>query len=391
MLVWALYTTVLKKYKVLLLKRNHVIFINALLIMGALVLVATFFFYKDSFQSIGMNNKINSTEIDYLDLDNCGLPKALRETDYLLLASGLYEGADSTQVETRNPVTDVFVEKNTKPVVLVLSAYSTNEWHIHSNPEDNNIYAVVVIGYEDPVVLTDDDHLFVTKITPKDAGCYMNTFRDNNVSQLNDIVARFSNQKVAMFYSPKTDGLVYFDNIDAIESDNTHGAVKARVELHEVSEIKATAEPHEVLEVKVKAEPKKAPIANETAKQLPDIAAALVQGSLRVSTQADIEEFEKAYRNYVKPESEEVPTFSGSSTSSSTANGNNRKLYYYHSSRTYVITENYSFPDNLGGANAGLFFLPEGVPYPQGDMGHSSLLNMNDGSCRGLCYGFNEY
>ncbi len=361
------------------MKRNHVIFINALLIIGALVLVATFFFYKDSFQSIGTNNKIKNTEIDYLDLDHCGLPKALRETDYLLLASGLYEGADSTQVETRNPVTDVFVEKNTKPVVLVLSAYSTNEWHIHSNPEDNNIYAVVVVGYEDPVVLTDDDHLFITKITPKDAGCYMNTFRDNNVSQLNDIVARFSNQKVAMFYSPKTDGLVYFDNIDAIESNNTHGAVKAKVELREVLEVKATAEP------------KKAPIANETAKQLPDIAAALVQGSLRVATQADIAGFEKAYRSYVKPESEEVPTFSGSSASSGTAKANNRKLYYYHSSRTYVITENYSFPDNLGGANAGLFFLPEGVPYPQGDMGHSSLLNMNDGSCRGLCYGFNEY
>lgn len=349
---------------------------NIVLIIGALVLIASFFFYRESFQSIGMNNKTNNVEIDYSDLDDCGLPRALKETDYLLLASGLYEGADSTQVETRNPVTDVFVEKNTKPVVLVLSAYSTNEWHIHSNPEDNNIYAVVVVGYEDPIILTDDDHLFITKITPKDAGCYMNTFRDNNVSQLNAIVARFSSQKVAMFYSPKTDGLVYFDNIDAVESDNTHGAVKAKVEPHKVSEIKVTAAP------------KKAPIANETAKKLPDIAAALVHGSLRVATQADIEGFEKAYRNYVKPESEEVPI---SSASSGTAKANNRKIYYYHSNRMYVITENYTFPDNLGGANAGLFFLPEGVPYPQGDMGHSSLLNMNDGSCRGLCYGFNEY
>ena len=139
------------------------------MVIGALVLIASFFFYRESFQSIGMNNKTNNVEIDYSDLDDCGLPRALKETDYLLLASGLYEGADSTQVETRNPVTDVFVEKNTKPVVLVLSAYSTNEWHIHSNPEDNNIYAVVVVGYEDPIVLTDDDHLFITKITPKDA------------------------------------------------------------------------------------------------------------------------------------------------------------------------------------------------------------------------------
>lgn len=49
----------------------------------------------------------------------------------------------------------------------------------------------------------------------------------------------------------------------------------------------------------------------------------------------------------------------------------------------YVIRKDFTFPDGLNGAHAAIFILERGVPYPRGNPGHSGVLDMASGACRG--------
>lgn len=49
----------------------------------------------------------------------------------------------------------------------------------------------------------------------------------------------------------------------------------------------------------------------------------------------------------------------------------------------YVVTGDMAIPSGLNGAHAVLFVLPRGVPFPRGNPGHSPILDLQSGSCRG--------
>jgi hypothetical protein len=47
----------------------------------------------------------------------------------------------------------------------------------------------------------------------------------------------------------------------------------------------------------------------------------------------------------------------------------------------YIITSDFTYPENLGGANAVVFIVDSQAPYPKGDPGHSPVLDMKSGNC----------
>ena len=49
----------------------------------------------------------------------------------------------------------------------------------------------------------------------------------------------------------------------------------------------------------------------------------------------------------------------------------------------YVVTGNMTLPSNLFGAHAVVFVVGAGAPFPQGDPGHSLILDINSGACSG--------
>ncbi|QSX78669.1 hypothetical protein [Agrilutibacter solisilvae] len=54
--------------------------------------------------------------------------------------------------------------------------------------------------------------------------------------------------------------------------------------------------------------------------------------------------------------------------------------------KAYVITRDFEIPDGLSGADAVLFLIQPGAPYPHGSEGHSPLLDMQSGACiGGIC------
>jgi len=55
--------------------------------------------------------------------------------------------------------------------------------------------------------------------------------------------------------------------------------------------------------------------------------------------------------------------------------------------QSYVIQKPFRIPDGLYGGNLAVFFLPEGVPFPKGDLGHSQLYDFNTMRCHGgICF-----
>jgi hypothetical protein len=52
----------------------------------------------------------------------------------------------------------------------------------------------------------------------------------------------------------------------------------------------------------------------------------------------------------------------------------------------YLVRRDFTMPGGLYGANAAVFLLEPGVPYPRGDAGHSAVLDLGSGACIGtLC------
>lgn len=57
----------------------------------------------------------------------------------------------------------------------------------------------------------------------------------------------------------------------------------------------------------------------------------------------------------------------------------------------YVIRKDFTIPDGLHGAHAVIFILDRHVPYPRGNPGHSAILDITTGTCRGTsCHGLTE-
>ena len=51
--------------------------------------------------------------------------------------------------------------------------------------------------------------------------------------------------------------------------------------------------------------------------------------------------------------------------------------------RAYVVLDDFIIPSGLNGGNLAIFIVPKGVPSPRGNSGHSSIYDMNTGTCSG--------
>jgi hypothetical protein len=70
------------------------------------------------------------------------------------------------------------------------------------------------------------------------------------------------------------------------------------------------------------------------------------------------------------------------------AGGDNRKAYRPKNViNGYVILKPFEIPAGLYGGHMATFFLAEGVPFPKGDLGHSTLYDLNTMKCQGTMCG----
>lgn len=89
---------------------------------------------------------------------------------------------------------------------------------------------------------------------------------------------------------------------------------------------------------------------------------ALRQGVLRVATLEDAQRWDRAFQKH-----------QGGGNPSPVDNQSKPTELY----NSYVVLKEFTFPSGLYGKNAATFFIPKGVPSPQGNPGHSSVCDFN--------------
>jgi len=105
----------------------------------------------------------------------------------------------------------------------------------------------------------------------------------------------------------------------------------------------------------------------------------LAEGKIRVLTEDDLKRwamlkkinYDKALKspeNMIPPVSEDYPS---------------KSFRPKHTHNGYMVLEKITLPDRLNGGNLATFFIKEGVPYPDGDIGHSSIYEFDTMSSYG--------
>lgn len=257
-----------------------------------------------------------------------------RKTDYQIDQSG--------HAATRF---DIVVNSPGKPVALILSAYEPSIWNIGWT-RGTTISAVAASGYHRQAVAG------LPKGTPLLNNSYDNrgpcgyvVIGENRLTELNPYSRKVFGRPVDM---------VYF----------------ARNGIATVGEPLKPGDPM----VTSKETPPDSFIDRSKPLAGPEgLKDAVAKGLIRPSTEKDGEAW--ADRRAEKLPKDELPPVAGVDRKKALRP---RSVF-----NGYVILKAFRLPAGLYGGNSATFFLPEGVPFPEGELGHSTLYDFNTMTCKG--------
>lgn len=272
-----------------------------------------------------------------------GLPDPSR---YRLYAAGSYGGRDSGFHIDRSgheaTRMDVAVNAPGAPVALMLGSYEPAVWSIGWTA-GTRIVAVLVGGYHHQVLtgLPDDVPVIVSTFEGKGA-CGHFYVSASKPESLVPVARRVFERDIDMVY-PASDGRVV---------------------------VGQALDPGARLVTDAGARPPRS-FALDSARVggRAGLAYAVGQGWLREATQADAEAWQDARARH-QPSA--VPPVAG---------GRPRDRLFMRNA--YVVQQAFELPPGLYGANSATFFIPEGVPRPSGNPGHSMLYDFNTLGCTG--------
>jgi uncharacterized protein YecT (DUF1311 family) len=312
------------------------------------------------FQSYG--NRINELKTKYNQIvplpvqtsvffhgirSTCGFPEVTFPKQFKIYAAGNYAGRKlDIQIDDRGSLAtqfDVTVNSPDEPVVLLLSAYDPAIWKI-SWTKGTQILAVMVDGYDRQIVLgiPTETALLISRGGPCESA-YIS--RDNI-----DSLSRISNK----IFNRTTDGIFVAQNGKVVIG----APIKEDEQLFTSSDL--------MLDDFIdKSEPLAGPLALQKAVE---------EGFIRKSNGDERQEWRKRWVKSHPSTNKQEKTIS-SHPLIDTAN-------------TYVILKPFHIPSGLHGGNSAVFFLPDGVQFPEGDIGGASLYDMNTLICHGLLCNF---
>jgi len=265
-----------------------------------------------------------------------------------VLAAGEYGGRptgfqiDQSGHEARQ--IDVAVNATRKPVVLMLGAYEPTVWNIGWS-RGTRIVGVFVSGYHRQAVAGLPRGTPVLNSSYDNRGpCGYFYVKSLERDALDLVALRALRRPVDQVFLSSKGRVVVGDRLDERTRLLTSGDVT----------------PDSL-------RPKNAPLAGPMG-----IEEAVSQGILRAATQDDILKWDTARQIPADAETQPV--------------GGPREVKRRNMSNAYVVLKPFKVPAGLYGAHAAAFFVPQGVPLPTGELGHSTLLDFNSMTCRGsLC------
>lgn len=265
--------------------------------------------------------------------------------NYAIFAAGEYSGRETDfqidQSGHQATQMDVTVNYSSKPVVLALGAYEPTIWNIKWSAT-THIVAVLVSGYHRQVVAGLDATVPVLNSSSADRGpcpCgYFYVGQRENSDKINQISRTLFGRPVDLVYPAK--------NGDVVIGDPVPAGVKL---------ITSESNPPESFLDTT------APIAGPAG--LED---AVRKGLLRKATEADADAWVDAVDAYGPDR--DVPLIAGKGRP---------KPPRPHTWDAYVVLKPFSYPAGLYGGHLANLFIPEGVPQPKGEPGHSFVYNFN--------------
>jgi hypothetical protein len=259
---------------------------------------------------------------------------------YAVFAAGDYSGRDiGFQIDQSGHQAtqmDVTVNYSSKPVVLMLGAYEPTVWNIKWT-ESSRIIAVLTSGYYRQAVAGLDANVPVLNSSYANQGpCgHFYVGQRENSDKINQVSRNLFGRPVDLVYPAKNGEIVIGDPVPPGEKLIT-----------------TESNPPESFHDRT------APIAGEAG--LED---AVQKGLLRKATEEDFEAWVDAVDAYGPDR--DVPLIAGKGRPKPPG-----PIRF----EGYVVLRQFSYP---AGLNAATIFIPEGVPHPEGDPGHSAVCDFN--------------
>ncbi len=270
----------------------------------------------------------------------------------IVYAGGGYSGNTiNRQIDQSGHQTTKFkvaVNSPSAPVALILGAYEPSVWEVKWT-EKTKISAVYATGHHRQVVIGLPNNVpVITSGASQTPRCRGNFYVSHKkLNKINSLSKRLFNKKVSLVRSGSTGKLSLGEAVTSkthfiTNSDNT-------IERYIAPSL---------------------PLAGE--KGLENLVST---GFLRKATKQDSNNWAKLKLNHLKQ------------NLSAVTEGDLESRYKRKFSATgYVILKEMRIPAGLFGAHRTNFFLETGVPFPEGELGHSNLYDFNTMKCHGsLC------
>lgn len=249
---------------------------------------------------------------------------------------------------------DIVVNSPKKPIALILASYEPSIWNIKWT-KGTHIKAIYVSGYYRQIILGVPKKIPLINSTYKNRGkCGYFYISNKTARKINSISRRIFNRNVTLVYISKRDGKVHLG--EKLSPNTKLYSSKERKLSNYIDKTK--------------------PLAGEAGlKEL------VKKGFLRRYTKKELLKWASLQEKLYKKSHNEK-------TLPKIINGNMKKSFIPSVVLNgYTILKKITIPAGLYGANAATFFLPKGVPFPEGDLGHSTLYDFNTGKCYGVLCG----
>lgn len=254
-----------------------------------------------------------------------------------ILAAGGYQGrSTSFQIDQSNdPATvfDVIVNKTTRPVALMLGAYSPSIWRLQWT-EGTQILAVLVSGYSKQIITGLPASVPVINSSRGSACPHFYYVTEDQKSALNPVAKK-----------------VFGRAVDLIHYSDSAGALRIGDPLTSASRIVSTT----------RQEPDSFRLPGTPLAGKDGLAEAVANGQIRLASAADWDAW-AVYEGWMK----DLPPVAGQ--------GRPRAKRPEDYQAAYVVLKAFTYPAGLTGAHSVTFLIPEGAPSPQGNPGHSRIL-----------------
>lgn len=298
--------------------------------------------------------QINSLDDKY-NINGCNFNEIVFPTNMLIYAAGAYSGKKTNyQIDQSGHAAtqfDVIINSPEYPVSLILGAYEPSIWNI-SFTEGTKIESVYLSGYHKQAIVGLSKHIPIINNSFSDNGkCGYFYVSEDNLKKINPLANSVYGKNVKMVYYVNNGNILIGEPLPK----------NARLYNSKDNPLESIID-------------RSKPLAGQAG--LEDL---LAKGMLRRSTSNDIEKWaklnEEAYINKLKETNEELPPVAN-------AKKNSFKPQYVING--FVILKKITIPAGLYGGNLATFFLDKGVPYPDGQLGHSTLYDFNTIRCIGV-------